>query len=68
MSAKLEAIFSPKRPEELTQHEKEAIGRIKTQAVEMARTFHPADNREKAIAMTKLEECAMWAVKGVLQK
>lgn len=67
MSSKLERIFSPIEPTELTVAQKSSIRNIKACAVELARCIHPADNREKALAMTKLEEAVMWAVKGVLQ-
>ena len=67
MSAKLEAIFTPIKPTELTVAQRSSIRNIKTCAIELARCIHPADNREKSLAMTKLEEAVMWAVKGVLQ-
>lgn len=61
---KLDAIFRPEY-RELSINEKAQMARIKQSAIALAIEFNPADTREKQIAMTKLEECVMWAVKGV---
>lgn len=54
---------------ELTKDEKELIESIKSQAegLEVLITCITAENskREVALAKTKLEECVMWAVKGI---
>lgn len=50
---------------ELKDLEKLRIERIKQKAAELATEFSPTDSREKKLAMTKLEECVMWAVKGI---
>ena len=63
-SQKLDALFRPKY-RELTRNEKDQIDRIKDKAAALAVEFNPTDSREKALALTKLEECVMWAVKGV---
>lgn len=63
-AVKLEEIFRPKY-RELKPTEQQRIDRIKAKAVELATEFNPTDNREKALALTKLEECVMWAVKGI---
>lgn len=64
MSKKLEEIFR-KNYRELSPTEKQTIDRIKDKAYQLAIEFNPTDTREKSIALTKLEECVMWAVKGV---
>jgi len=66
MSQKLEAIFRPKH-RELTKFEQDSLARIKSCALELAKEFYPADTRFKALALTKLEESVMWAVKGVTE-
>lgn len=50
---------------ELTAQEQQRIKRIKQKAKELATEFYPTDGREKATALTRLEECVMWAVKGI---
>ena len=62
--SKLREIFRPKY-RELKQNEKEQIDRIKSKAADLAAEFYPTDTREKSIALTKLEEAVMWAVKGI---
>ena len=64
MSKKLEAMFRLKN-RELTRTEQQQVERIKGKALMLAQEFNPTDTREKALALTKLEEAVMWAVKGV---
>lgn len=64
MSQKLNQIFRPTY-RELSQAEKDTIDRIKTKAQDLAMEFNPTDSREKSLALTKLEESVMWAVKGI---
>jgi hypothetical protein len=64
MSKQLEAIFRPQY-RELSQAEQDQVARIKDKALALAVEFRPTDTREKSLAMTKLEESVMWAVKGV---
>lgn len=64
MSKRLEETFR-KTYRELTPTEKMAIDRIKDKAYQLAIEFNPTDTREKSIALTKLEEAVMWAVKGI---
>jgi hypothetical protein len=52
---------------ELKDLEKMRIERIKLKAAELATEFSPTDSREKQLAMTKLEECVMWATKGITE-
>lgn len=66
MSQKLEAMFRPTY-RKLSQVEDDQIFRIKEKALSLAIEFNPTDTREKSIALTKLEECVMWAVKGVTE-
>lgn len=61
MGSKL--LFRPKY-RELSPAEQDHVDRIKDAADNMLRQLHPAGNRETALAITKLEECVMWAVKG----
>jgi len=61
---KIAAAFRPVY-KELSQTEKDTCDRIKSKAADLAVELFPNDGREKAIAMTKLEECVMWAIKGV---
>jgi len=61
---KIEAAFRPEY-RKLTDTEKQTVARIKDKAAELAVEFFPTDGREKSLAMTKLEEAVMWAVKGV---
>ena len=61
---KLEEIFRTKNPE-LTHNQKEQVSRIKEKAMSLAVEFNPTDTREKSVALMKLEEAVMWAVKGV---
>lgn len=62
--AKLEEVFRPKY-RELNREEQARCDRIKQKAVELAQEFYPLDTREKSLALTRLEECVMWAIKGV---
>ena len=64
MSQKLEAIFRLKNPE-LTPAQVAKCNSIKEKALSLAIEFNPTDTREKSIALTKLEESVMWAIKGV---
>ena len=66
MSKKLQEIFRPEY-KELTPTQQQTIARIKDKAFQLAVEFNPTDTREKSIALTKLEECVMWAVKGVTE-
>ncbi len=63
----VQAVEKAFRPEhrELNQIEKDRVKRIKDKAADLAGEFHPTDSREKQLAMTKLEECVMWAEKGI---
>jgi len=61
---KLEEIFRTKN-RELTPNEKIQLVRIKEKAMSLAVEFNPTDTREKSVALMKLEEAVMWAVKGV---
>lgn len=63
-SQQIEQAFRPQY-RELKDGEKARVQRIKALAAELAEQFSPFDNREKSLAMTKLEECVMWAVKGI---
>ena len=57
---------------ELTDKEKEAMERIKDIALELYGTYPKTDdkpmNREIAVAITKLEESVMWAIKGITKQ
>ena len=64
MSQKFQQIFRPTY-RELSQAEKDTIDRIKAKALDLAAEFNPTDSREKSLALTKLEESVMWAVKGI---
>ena len=64
MSTKIETMFRPKH-RELTKTEQDQCGRIKQKAMELAYEFYPTDTREKSVALMKLEEAVMWALKGV---
>ena len=64
MSSKIQGLFRPKY-RELKQNEQDQINRIKDKATDLAGEFYPADTREKSLALTKLEEAVMWAVKGI---
>ena len=63
----VQAIEERFRPtyRELTPIEKQRIDRIKAKAMELATEFYPFDSREKSLAITKLEESVMWAVKAI---
>lgn len=51
---------------ELSVREQNLLWDIKRAAEELEASIEPApDGREKSIALTKLEEAVMWAVKGV---
>lgn len=55
-----------KQYRELTPIEKAIVEDIKTQAESLEESIsNVPDGREKSIALTKLEEAVMWAVKGV---
>ena len=55
-----------KKQRPLTELEKLLVMDIKDRATSLAITLELAPhNREHALAMTKLEEAVMWAVKGV---
>lgn len=47
------------------QHRAAAIYRAAEKFEEQLEDLYPAESRYKALAMTKLEEAVMWAVKGV---
>lgn len=51
----------------LTEEHGRAIDEIKlrAEALEHTITYHLLPGRERSLAMTKLEEAVMWAVKGV---
>lgn len=61
---KLQEIFREAN-RELTRTEQDQVKRIKEKAMALAVEFNPTDTREKGIALMKLEETVMWAVKGV---
>lgn len=51
---------------QLTDEEKEKVKAIKDKADELYELFvGVTDGRMQALAKTKLEECIMWAVKGI---
>ena len=64
MATKLQQVFLPST-RELKQKEIEQIANIREKAAQLAGEFMPTDTREKALALTKLEEAVMWAVKGI---
>lgn len=45
-----------------------AIEKLKLKIIELDDMIHETmlDSREKSLALTKLEECRMWAVKGIV--
>ena len=52
----------------LTKSEYELLTTIKAQASELSEVILgsvPAGHRERYIALTKLDECVMWATKGI---
>jgi hypothetical protein len=51
----------------LSEFEKDALRQIKAKAAELEALFAPlgVHGREGALALTKLEECVMWATKGI---
>jgi hypothetical protein len=51
----------------LSDQDKATVREIKFQANALLMTIaaHVSESREKSIAKTKLEECVMWAVKGI---
>ena len=51
----------------LTDEEKDALMWVKTGAATMLETLQQSVNpyRELSLAITKLEECVFWAVKGI---
>ena len=51
---------------ELSDDEKQLLDRIKDQAQDLLDTIESAEpGRERSLAITKLEETVMWAVKGI---
>ena len=64
MATKVQLIFLP-TTRELKQNEKDQIANIRQKAAELAQELMPTDTREKSLALTKLEEVVMWAVKGI---
>ena len=66
-----ENIFRPVY-KELSEKQKEAMKRIKDIALKLYGTYPKTEdrpmNREISIAITKLEESVMWAVKGVTKE
>ena len=64
MNPKIEKAFTYHPPKD-GQHAKYAM--IRAQAKELAYMIdmHVPDSREKSLAMTKLEECVMWANAGI---
>ena len=64
MATKLQQVFLPST-RELKQNEIDQIANIREKAAQLAGEFMPTDTREKALALTKLEEAVMWAVKGI---
>ena len=66
-----ENIFRPVY-KELSDKQKEAMERIKDIALKLYGAYPKTDgkpmNREISIAITKLEESVMWAVKGVTKE
>ncbi len=51
----------------LDDHEKAALDDIKSKAEILARSIEDGapESRERSLAITKLEESVMWAVKGI---
>jgi hypothetical protein len=60
----IENIFRRKY-KELTDDQKKLVDDIKYQADVFYSLINQANSRETSLAKTKLEECVMWAVKGV---
>lgn len=57
-----------KQYRELNLQEAGLVERIKMNAERLeAEVMELADSREKSLALTKLEECVMWAVKKVTE-
>ena len=51
---------------ELTEAEKAQVAAVKHAASDFFAVLSTAiDSREKSLSITKLEECVMWAVKGI---
>lgn len=54
---------------ELNAYDKHLIDQIKADAFSLEQYIkdipYGSSEREKALALTKLEECVMWAVKGI---
>lgn len=62
-------IFRPQY-RELSAEEKERLNSLKTKAFDLLVTFNvdqemKGKDRETSVAITKLEEAVMWAVKGL---
>ena len=55
---------------DFTMEEKEVSEQIRRAAVQLGHTLNILlpDCRERSLARTKLEECAMWANKAIAQK
>ncbi|MGD1880841.1 MAG: hypothetical protein ACFB11_00785 [Paracoccaceae bacterium] len=50
---------------ELTQEEKAKVDEIKDAGQQLLDAIGPANSREGSLAITKVEEAVMWAVKGI---
>lgn len=60
------SVFTPRNGEDLTKSEKKVVFEIKNKAEELYRLIESVGvSRETSVSKTKLEECVMWAVKGV---
>ena len=64
MSKKLQELFPTSHPE-WTPVMEGRRQRLLGKAYELAIELNPSDTREKSVALTKLEECVMWAIKGI---
>lgn len=60
----MENVFR-KQYRQLSEDEQRHVDAVKTSAELLYRTLHGGDPRAMALAKTKLEECVMWAVKGL---
>lgn len=49
---------------ELSPQQVDHIAKIKDAADELLNHLYPPTSRENALAITRLEECVFWAVKG----
>jgi hypothetical protein len=61
----IEEAFRLNGPRQLTPIENQRLEQIRFKAAELATLFYPTDNREKELAMMKLEEAVMWGTKGI---